>query len=60
MDKQSAIATYVYGLAILIPCLVIGIIAPSMAFIPLLMLTAGGLTALLAIAIVRHYEKEGN
>ena len=57
IDKQSAIAIYVYGLAILIPCVIIGVFVPAMAFIPLLMVSAGMLASLVAVALIRHYEK---
>lgn len=57
MEKQDAIAIYVYGTAIILPCLFIGIFAPAMAFIPLLMLTAGLVATLAVVALVRHYDK---
>jgi hypothetical protein len=58
MDKQSAIAIYIYVTAICVPSLLLAFIAPpAFSQAALAMIASSGMMVVAMVALIRHYEK---
>lgn len=61
MDKQNAIAIYIYVSAICMPALFLAFFAPpQFSQAALAMIASAGMIVVGMVAVIRHYDKEDN